>query len=296
MRHLPGINRTQLLSILFIGLLISSCSDKAGKKELIVQSLRQSFENSNTTISVSSLTILRSLEDKTTDFITKERADVWYPKAKQVSELTKEIMSEIETLKNNDNPDQQKLRQLFTRIIKYKEQLLNIDSQIKEVFGKSTLPLTDSYDSNEISSEKFYEDYFIAGDEYSFAMLAKLQNDIRIVENKVVAFCHQQTQVIICGFPTFSAIVGQNSKTLDPNSELEITAGIGSYSKASQPKITINGKLNELNEMGYVLYKTRVPQKPGSYKVPVIIEYYDQVTGKQETKQFNIEYIVKDCN
>lgn len=78
---------------------------------------------------------------------------------------------------------------------------------------------------------------------------------------------------------------------------LTINAGIGTYSKAAQPKIRINGIIAPLNEEGIAIYQLKAPKKPGEYTVPVVISYFNLITGKEEIKSINIDYTVtKPCD
>ena len=76
----------------------------------------------------------------------------------------------------------------------------------------------------------------------AFTILSKFQNDVKTSENKVVQFCHNKVGEVAVRFDTYAAIVGQNSNYLMPGQELEITAGVGAFSKAAKPMITIGGQ------------------------------------------------------
>jgi gliding motility-associated protein GldM len=76
-----------------------------------------------------------------------------------------------------------------------------------------------------------------------------------------------------------------------PGEEIEITAGVGAYSKSSAPVISINGAGVSLGEEGFASYKMTA-SSVGSHSVPVRISYMNQVTGKQEVLEKNVEYTV----
>ena len=127
-------------------------------------------------------------------------------------------------------------------------------------------------------------------------LLSKFQNNIKINENKIVAYCkHKIGSTDGPGFfTTYSAIIGQNAQVLKPESFFEINAGVGAYSKAALPTIYINGSKKELNESGVAIAKMKTPIKPGNYKVPVLITFIDENGLKREVKQ-TIEYAVSNC-
>lgn len=82
-----------------------------------------------------------------------------------------------------------------------------------------------------------------------------------------------------------------------PGDVLGIKAGIGAFSKASQPVISVNGKTIELGDEGYAFTKMKVPQKPGKYKILVSVSFTNPTTGKKELSKINVKYeVVKPCN
>ena len=76
----------------------------------------------------------------------------------------------------------------------------------------------------------------------AITMLSKFQNDVKTSENRVVAFCHEQVGKVTVRFDTYAAIIGQSSNYLMPGQEMDITAGVGAFSKAAIPSITIDGQ------------------------------------------------------
>ncbi|RYZ39035.1 MAG: hypothetical protein EOP49_30525, partial [Sphingobacteriales bacterium] len=95
-------------------------------------------------------------------------------------------------------------------------------------------------------------------------------------------------------FDTYAAIIGQNSNYLMPGQELEITAGVGAFSKAAAPVVTIGGQTYAIGAEG-----TATAKLPGggvgSRTVPVRITYTDQ-EGKQQVIEKNVEYKVGMAN
>src|SRR5206468_11828538 len=73
----------------------------------------------------------------------------------------------------------------------------------------------------------------------ALTILSKFQNDVKTSENKVAAFCHEQVGKVVVRFDTYGAIVGQSSNYLMPGQEIEIMAGVGAFSKAAAPRISI---------------------------------------------------------
>ncbi len=135
-------------------------------------------------------------------------------------------------------------KKLFAALTKYKKDILGIDSAIKTEFEKS-LQIDLSNPPGQDGKTKAWDiAYFnmvptVAG----LTILSKFQNDIKTAENKVVAFCHTKVGEVKVIFDSYAAIVGQNSNYLMPGQEIEIKAGVGAFSKAAQPTITIGGSV-----------------------------------------------------
>ena len=293
------ITLLQFYPFLSLALFFSACNGKSHNDD-IIKVLEESLERSNNSINVSSVTIMKSLEEKTTEYATKERADIWFSKAEQIVNLSSETYDYVGTLKKMKEVNSEKAKELFTSLMKYKEDVLNIDSSIRYEFTNSFILISNSFDSS-VQAEKNFGNKFFKNSNSSAisAMLTKLQNSIKVIENKTIAYCHQKIGSTDGDgfFDSYSAIVGQSSNYLKPGDKLEIKAGIGAFSKKAMPKININGSNIELGEEGYASFKIKTPRNPGEYKIPVKISFLNPTTGKEETMKINVEYTVaKECN
>lgn len=81
----------------------------------------------------------------------------------------------------------------------------------------------------------------------AITMLSKFQNNVKNAENQVVTYCHNQVGAVKVVYDQFAALVGQSSNYVMPGQEIQITAGVGAYSKAAQPQITIGGTSQSLD-------------------------------------------------
>ncbi len=67
----------------------------------------------------------------------------------------------------------------------------------------------------------------------------------------IVTYCHNQIGSVEVHMDQVGVLVGQNSNYLMPGQQLQITAGVGAYSSAAAPKISINGSgVNVANGQG----------------------------------------------
>jgi gliding motility-associated protein GldM len=106
----------------------------------------------------------------------------------------------------------------------------------------------------------------------AITILSKFQNDVKNSESQMVDYCYKQIGSVKVVFDQFEAFAGTNATYLMPGDELDITAGIGAFSKAAKPTITINGAAQNLNADGVAEYKTKVAGA-GEHTVAVNIVY-----------------------
>jgi gliding motility-associated protein GldM len=178
----------------------------------------------------------------------------------------------------------------------YKNEVLNVDPAIKAEFENS-LQIDVANPPGRDGKVKPWEiAYFnmvptVAG----LTILSKFQQDVKTAANKVVAFCHSKVGEVEVVFDSYAAIIGQNSNYLMPGQELVIRAGVGAYSKAAKPTISIGGTNVALGEEGFAEFKTTA-NGVGTRTVPVRITYFNQISGKEETKEVNVEYTVGSAN
>jgi gliding motility-associated protein GldM len=107
-------------------------------------------------------------------------------------------------------------------------------------------------------------------------ILSKFQNDVRTTENKAVAFCHQQVGHVVVRYDRFEPIIGQSTNYAMPGQPIEIKAGIGAFSSAAKPIITIGGQEQTTNDSGFVRYKTIAASSLGQKTIPIHIVYKNQ--------------------
>jgi hypothetical protein len=96
-----------------------------------------------------------------------------------------------------------------------------------------------------------------------------------------------------CGYESFQALIGLNSSCVKAGDEIEINAGVGSFSTAAQPHFSIDGKLIPANENGIAAYKFKTPLKAGTYSKTVKIEFY-KPDGTKESMAKKLDYTVID--
>ena len=106
----------------------------------------------------------------------------------------------------------------------------------------------------------------------AITILSKFQNDVKNSESQMVDYCYKQIGSVKVVYNQFEAFAGTNATYLMPGDELEIQAGIGAFSLAAKPDITINGAHQTLNADGVADFKTKV-EGAGEHNVTVNIAY-----------------------
>jgi|SRR5579863_910861 len=106
----------------------------------------------------------------------------------------------------------------------------------------------------------------------AITILSKFQNDVKNSEAQMVDYCYKQIGSVKVVYNQFEAFAGTNATYLMPGDELEIQAGIGAFSAAAKPDITINGARQNLNADGVADFKTKV-EGAGEHSVTVNIAY-----------------------
>jgi gliding motility-associated protein GldM len=173
----------------------------------------------------------------------------------------------------------------------YRKAMLAIDPAILKEFEKTFPVDVEPIKGQDGKVKDFTNAYFhmtptVAG----LTLLSKFQNNVKNAENAVVTYCHNQVGAVKVVYDQFAALVGQSSNYVMPGEEVEITAGVGAYSKAAQPQITINGSGAALGPDGRASYKFQA-SGGGARSVPVNVTF-TKPDGTKETKSFDVKYTV----
>ena len=318
---IPKEPRQKMINMMYLVLTAMLALNVSAEILNAFKTVNDSLEKTNTVVNNSTNTIITSFQEKMTDPTTAEKARLWYPKAEQVVTQSKTISDYIEGLKNqilknaDFNPaegdssykmdnldvatrlmvDQGAGKTLLKNLTEYKANILKIDPEINTEFANNlpinlNMPVTQNKGNNTWEAAYFRMVPTVA----ALTILSKFQNDIRTTENRIVSFLHNKVGQVAVRFDTYGAVIGQSSNYLMPGQELEITAGVGAFSKAAKPIITIGGANTVLDADGAARFKTTV-NNIGTSSIPVSITYTDQ-EGKQQTIKKTVEYTVGQAN
>ncbi len=320
---LPREPRQKMINIMYLVLTAILALNVSAEVINAFKVVNSSLVTSNENITSSNETIYKSLEAKLTDPQSAEKARIWEPKAMSAKKYSDDLNNYIESLKldlkkeadlkmkwneeKKDSVEDYKMenldastrlfetngkgKELEVRLKKYKDDMLGIDPSIRTEFAASfpvtiVPPISQEGDQKNFTQSFFHMTPTIA----ALTMLSKFQNNVKNAESEIVTYCHNQIGAVKVIYDQFAALVGQSSNYVMPGQEIQITAGVGAYSKAAQPQITINGAVQSLDADGRAVYKFNA-SGGGNHTVPVSVKY-TKPDGTTETKSFNVEYTV----
>lgn len=277
-------------------LLALSCSTK--KPENLYATTEESLLRAGEHIKSSSHDLLRSIEDKTHDPVSHERASLWLPKARRIITLSDRIVNYLKNVIQKRIFSKQTIDSVFMTVKSYKNQVLQTDSTITREFENKISLINHHDDLTPKNGSEFYKAFFRNSTPSESALfLTGVITNILNTENKLLQFCHMNSNHFIIHDTFYSLIIGQSKSQLTGGETLEITAGIGEFSYPTEATAIINGRTIELGDNPYYITQIKTSKTPGKYQVPVKISFVNWISGKTETVERNLEYtVVNPCN
>jgi gliding motility-associated protein GldM len=261
--------------------------------------------------------LYKSFEEKMKDQQFAEKASVWKPKAEAAKTLSASLATYIDGLKadlkkeaglelkdgkeafKEDDLDAAtrmfikggKGDELKNKMLEFKQKMLAIDPAIASACANIPINLeVPPSQTGEVNQDWSYSNFHMTPTIAAITILSKLQNDIKNSEAQVVDYCHSQIGQVVFKFDKFQAFIGSNSQYVLPGQEIKITGGIGAFSSAAQPTVTINGRQVALNDKGVAeLSETASGSGTKQYKVRVDFKTPD---GKQDFREETIDVTV----
>jgi gliding motility-associated protein GldM len=315
---LPREPRQKMINMMYLVLTALLALNVSSEILNAFKTVNRSLENTNVTVNHSTETIMKSLLDKLSDPTTAAKAQIWYPRAQQAQTLTKPIFDYIKGLKeriidesggdhkdpntkfkedNLETPtrimvEKGQGKKLYDLLAKYKSDLLAIDPSIKAEFENS-LPIDLTKPDSRNRAGKTWEGaYFhMVPSVAALTILSKFQMDVKTSENRVAQFCHNKVGEVVVRYDTYAAFAETDKSYVMPGDEMEITAGVGAFSKAALPTVNIEGVTVPLDVDGAAHRKLNAATSLGKHALNVTVSFTDQ-EGKLQTVTKPIEYTV----
>ena len=312
---LPREPRQKMINLMYLVLTAMLALSVSSEILSAFKTIDKSFSVTNDIINQKTETLFASFEEKLKDPKTAELAAVWMPKAERARQLSNEMLTYIESVKNQikteshldpetgrfkesdvDVPtrllvDGKLGKELLQKLNEYKNAMLALDPEIKSQLENSlpldlAIPKVDNKENRTWEAAYFRMTPSIA----ATTILSKFQNDVRSTEAQVVEFAHSKIGEVRVVYDEFQALATANAQYLLPGQEFTITAGVGAFSKNARPVVTIDGAVVPLNASGLAEYKT-IAGSPGSYSRKVNISFV-KPDGTTSTLAKDINYVV----
>jgi len=320
---LPKEPRQKMINIMYLVLTALLALNVSSEILNAFKTIDQSLTNANGIIQRKNDDILKSLQKKLADPKTAEKAAIWAPKADKAHAMADALFTYVESLKHelkvesrlkNENgkevfneddleastrlftkPDasgKSKGQDLLSRLTSFKKELGEIDPSIqKEILPNLPLDLSiPTSNSKNINQDWAYSYFHMTPTIASITILTKFQNDIRNSESQVVEYCHRQIGEVELIYDQFNAFAATNSQYLMSGEELIITAGVGAFSSAAKPTISIDGAVVPITADGSAIYKTTA-STPGENSKRVRISFL-KPSGETAVVEKIVKYTV----
>ncbi|HMH24773.1 MAG TPA: GldM family protein [Puia sp.] len=123
----------------------------------------------------------------------------------------------------------------------------------------------------------------------AMTILSKFQSDIKNSEAQMIDYLHKKIGEVKVVYDKFQVLAQASSNYVMPGDELHIRAGVGAFSDAAKPTITINGQGQQLKE-GMADFSTKA-DGAGEHTVNVHVEF-TKPDGTIEKKDMPVKYTV----
>ena len=320
---LPKEPRQKMINIMYLVLTALLALNVSAEILNAFKTVDHSLQSATGIIEKKNADIFASFKRKLEDPVSREKANIWYPRAEQAKKLADELYTYLENLKKElkqeaglkkneegeevykeddlDSPTRLfisappegkgKGQELFKKLSDFKTQLLAIDDTLALEIGKNLpLDLAIPKTNNKAGKEDWAFHYFhMTPAIAAITILSKLQNDVRNSEAQVVEYCHKEIGEVEIIYDEFQAFAQADTRYLMQGEELVITAGIGAFSKNAQPTITIDGRSVPVKD-GAGEYKITASE-PGLYSKKVRIDF-KKPDGTASSVEKEVKYSV----
>jgi hypothetical protein len=262
-----------------------SCESKESKEDAVIRMLGEELQGASLLISNNTNELRKAFNECLVEPISMEKALIWQPKVNLIEKESNFLFDLI----NNERLKSTIDWEILAKALKSsKEKILSIDIQLTKEFANKIKRVDEPLDSLD-KKDKLNFLYSISHKTQQ-TILLKVFNRIKILENDLIRYCFYNSKRFSCGFDSFGILIGQSTTHLKPGEQLEISAGVGAFSTASKPYITIDNKKLETLD-GLATYKTRVNGTIGKHFIPVKVEFTDE-NGKVKITNQTVEYTI----
>lgn len=294
---LPKEPRQKMINLMYLVLTALLALNVSAEILNAFKTVNNGLINNNNVLDQRNNAISKALAGELVDEKTKERAAVWAPRAEKARKISADMAAYLESIKaeilkaakydpatGSGEDDLEATTRVMTegprgkelhqKLIEYRANILSVVPENKAEFERE-LPIDLSIppSKNEASKNNWELAYFrMVPTVAAITILSKFENDVKNSESLVVDYCHRQVSSVVFVYDQFQAIASANSQYFMPGQEIQITAGVGAFSKAAAPSVSVDGSPVAIGPDGTALYKSTVGGT-GSYKKIVTIRF-----------------------
>lgn len=299
----------------FIAVLVAilvGCQSKEPVSQL--KEINEALEKANFIIDEKNHFAYEDMAGKLYDPRTHDRALIWGPKVQVIwrrafesksliNSLKYELIKQSDSLKNLDQVIVKKILsadgnggKLFEKLVLFKDSAFNIFHMAEELnkdsifFYKKVLQIDITGYSK---TDWLYKNFNNSSPMLALMTLSKIEANVINSESVLVNYCNMKVIYNFCGYFMPEAIAALNNSIVKSGDTIRVTAGVGFFNNETNPRITINGTRMKLYEYPVLRYEFIATGKPGTYNVPVKIEYTES-DGSRKTETMNLGYIIAE--
>ena len=303
------------IAILFpacLTIFMTACRQQQPVSQL--KEINEALEKANFVIEDNNKVAYEEMAGKVYDPHTHDRALIWEPKMQIVRSCAGNVrlligylkillIEQSDSLQNEDRTIVKKILnadgnggKLFEKLILFKDSVTVVFDNVKELnrdssfFYKKVLQ-TDvtGYSKTDWLNKNFDN----CSPLLAVMVLNEIEANVLRSENNLVNYCNYNVVFNFCGYYRPSPIASINNNIVKPGEAIMVTAGVGVFDKDASARITINGTRIKLYESPVARYEFIATGKPGTYNIPVKIEYKES-DGSWQTASKNLQYIIAD--
>lgn len=317
---LPKEPRQKMINLMYLVLTALLALNVSNEILNAFKVVDNSLQSSNGVIKSSNTVITNSLAEQSKKPELAAKVAIWEPRAKQAISLANALAAQIDALKDSlkhesglhkgengediykeddldaptrlfgangkgEGPKLQAALQKFLEDLKAIVPAADIKKALPDFPIDVSVPKTQNKNNKTWTDAYFHMTPSVA----AITILSKFQNDVLRSGNMMAQYCQDQIGKVEVVYDKFEILTSQSSNYLLPGQPLEIKAGIGTFSSAAKPTISINGVSQVANDSGFARYNTTVSN---SGSIPVSVSFKDPNTGQTMTKTTQVNYTV----
>lgn len=309
--------KTPILVAVFFVLVLVSCGPQENAEQL--KAVNQSLERYNKSTIDDNKLLIASLLDKQRDPQTAAVVEPWFQRANKIHQNVDTLRKVMEVIKSELIIQSDSLKReyvtvvkqlsiengvgsnLFKRLTTFKDSIPLFINSNRTSDVPNDIPLLPGYvDSLSARGRLQYEMNWL---EKSFGrssslmamiMLNKIENDVLETEKKLLEYCNSRFCIMKVIYSQYQALAVLSSSYVKKGQPIEITAGVGGFTHTVKPRVTIDGKVIQLNENGgTAVHRFTADGRPGKHSVMVQIDFTG-FNGSQDRVTRKLEYIIAD--